>query len=814
MRADGRFMRRRLLTDSLLIALLLPLLLLWLDGRTGLPEANGMVYDRLLQTLPATASGDVVIIGIDKRSIDAIGPLPWPRSVHAQLLERLVPAAPRSVLFNVFFDADSARPEDDQHLARAIGALPVYLPLDYTDPSAASPGVRTGFTDPLAMLAQHAEGIGHANVAPDADDRVRTIFRYEGTAERLVPYVGLLMATGAQDASPADPVFEPRGGWSKLSRFGFRFAGPAGTYRTESFVDVLRGAVSADSLRGKYLMVGALADSRVNDQLAVVGVGARSSMPGVEIHANAFDALRQGRTLEFPTPVAGTLWKVVPIWIALALFLLSARHALASAMLLVTGCALLALIAVSQAHYMPPIATSMAGIALSYLLWSGRRFSAMLLFLRQRIDELNAVPSGAFEPPTTPRAVALDAVEERAHSLDRAILRLVGLQAMLTESLQMMPVAVAVCRADGVIAQSNAVARQLLTGQPPTAGPAGAGDPLEGRNLLDMLSRMQRKAISDGPQADAADRWAQAMDGEYTTAGHDVLRVHAVQLAGVGDARSSHRVVVLRDLTTERRVQGERERWFAFLSHDLRSPQVSILSLLALHADQESGRIDTAQLVQGVEREAHRTLALTENVMSMIETAAGRQDLSAIPMGDAAMDAIDASWHYAQSRGVVLVPMLGDDDCIVRADRPLLTRAVLNLLTNAIRHSAPGRTVHVCMSQSVLDGSAPGEAVLSVRDEGEGMSVEKLARILKTGARERAPGQPAQAHDVQGWGIGMSVVHAVIERHRGWLDAHSAPGVGSTFLLGLPLQALSMEEADYSRNTPQSVGDQRMLPTL
>jgi len=787
-------MRRRFLFEWLLMALLLPLAMLWLGERPGLVEADRAVYDELMRgDRRAAPSPDLVIVGIDERSIAALGPWPWSRTLHAQLLEQLAPHAPRSVLFNVFFDTPGP-PEDDARLAAAMAGLPVYLPMDLAPlPATASvPGLappRPGFATPVPALARAAHGLGHVNATADSDDRVRTLYRYEGTETRLAPYVGLLIASGAQDAAPAHPDFAPDAGWTRLSRFGFRLAGPAGSYRTVSYIDVLLGSVPPATFAGKTLLVGAVADSRLNDQLAVMGAGARAGgLPGVEVHANAIDVLMQGRAIEFPSGTQRWLWLALPIWAALAAFMLSARYAAVSALALALLMAGLGAVALREARVALPIATPLAGIAAAYLLWSWRRLAALLHFFRQRVDALNAVPSGAFEPVVAPAPPAIDAIEQRTRALDRAIDRLVTLQSMLRQSVALMPAAVLICRDDGQIGQSNAAAQALLIQASPNGGRlrdqrvGDATDPLAGRGLFALLAALPRTDV--GAAAGAAPSplpgvWHDAMTGEYATPAGDVFRLHAVPLGTDGSRTAPHWIVVLHALTAERRAQREREELFAFFSHDLRAPQVSILSLLALHADGDPAT-DTPALRHGVAQAVQRTLAMADGFMTMMEAESNAYRLAAVPLGAVAMDAMDAVWADAQRRGVVLKPPLSDEAGCVMADGALLARALRNLLDNAIRHSASGSEIHVCLAALPDAAGRPGELLLSIRDEGEGMDAERLSRAREAGHRR------TRSAKVPGWGIGLAVVNTVITRHGGWVEVSSRPGAGTTFLIGLP----------------------------
>lgn len=158
----------------------------------------------------------------------------------------------------------------------------------------------------------------------------------------------------------------------------------------------------------------------------------------------------------------------------------------------------------------------------------------------------------------------------------------------------------------------------------------------------------------------------------------------------------------------------------------------------------------------------------------------------------AALDAADQVWAYAQTREVqVGVQASVNGDAFVRGNGALLTRALVNLLNNAIRHSVPGSAVRLCI------GLQGGDVLLLVSDAGEGMGTAQVRRLLgvvgeestlETDARQDPAARAASP--VRSRGIGLAVVWAVVQRHGGWIDVWSAPGAGSSFLIGLPLLAL------------------------
>jgi CHASE2 domain-containing sensor protein/signal transduction histidine kinase len=779
-----RQVRRRFLIEWMLMFLLLPSAIVWLDGKPGLADANAVFYDRILRDQPPAPSDDILIIGIDKRSIDALGPWPFPRSMHARLLDRLAEHAPRAVLFDVFFDGPAADPVEDQLLAEALSRLPVYLPLNYAAPPPEQPDRRPELLPPIPVLARQAKGLGHANAMPDSDGLVRGIWRYEGASDRVWPYIGTLIAEGEAKNVHSTAGGTKASGWVRQGRFGVAFAGPAGTYPTVPYLDALRGDVAGEILRGKLVLIGAVGSSGLGDTMPVAGIGALTSLPGVEIHANALDALLNDRTIGVPMDWRRVLWISVPIWAVLILFLRSAGHAVAITFAIAMVCVTINYAALVHGQIAWPLASPLAGIVLAYLLWSWRRLSALLVFFRQRADALNAVPAGAFEPPLQAEAPALDSVERRTHALDRAIDRLTRLQSLLTEGVWQLPVAVLVCRTDGVISQSNAAAQALLApaSSPPEGTRAsGTADPLWGVNLLQKLAEMEKMDLPEASSETPGGLWSKAIASEFTTRQGRVFRLRAASLGASNEEAGPGWIVVLPDVTAERTAQREREQWFGFLSHDLRGPQVTILSLLALYAE-NAPDMNIQRLLDGVESEARRTIGLAEDFMDMVEAESGVYRFSATFAGSVVLDAIDAAWASAQARGLTLTPRLGALDCTITADTSLLTRAIVNLLNNAIRCSERGSIIHVC-----LDADGETEAVISVQDEGVGMDADQIVQVMQAGARRKSSASLFAREAGHGWGVGMAIVHAVVAHHGGWIDVISAPNAGTTFFIGLPL---------------------------
>lgn len=118
---------------------------------------------------------------------------------------------------------------------------------------------------------------------------------------------------------------------------------------------------------------------------------------------------------------------------------------------------------------------------------------------------------------------------------------------------------------------------------------------------------------------------------------------------------------------------------------------------------------------------------------------------------------------------------------MVHADPARLDQAFENLLSNGIKFTRRGGTVRIAAHEGTLaDGTPAG--VVTVRDNGIGIAPEDLERLTEWFYRARA----ARNQRIRGIGVGLAIVEAITEAHRGTLHVESALGEGTTFSLTLP----------------------------
>lgn len=244
------------------------------------------------------APKDVVVVQVDDVTFGELNQRwPFPRSLHARLIDRLREAGVRTIAYDVQFTEETSTREDNA-LVEAVGRAPGIV-------LATTEVLRGGGTAVLggdAVLRRYHARAGNAVINPDPGGVFRRApYEYDGLK-------GFAIVAAEQALRRPIPTSQtPPGG----KPFWIDYRGPPGTVPAVSFSRVLRGKVPDRVLRGKVVVVGASAPS-LNDVHAVSTSG-DALMSGPEIQASAIDTALRG----FPLRVA-------PGWVAIALIVLMA----------------------------------------------------------------------------------------------------------------------------------------------------------------------------------------------------------------------------------------------------------------------------------------------------------------------------------------------------------------------------------------------------------------------------------------------------------------------------------------------------------
>lgn len=751
--------RRPYLREWLTLSLALLVFVALASSRGSLARLDHLVQDLGSRLLAQAAAQDIAVVAMDDRSIAAIGRWPWRRALHAELVNRISAQHPRAIGLDILLGEDDPDyPQDDALLAHAIARSGrVVLPV-------AQRG--QGSTDaadlPLPALRQAARQIGHVQAQVDADGITRGVFEYEGPQPAPWPQFSTALRCAGAQAEPAacrGNALPAAGPWVREELRLLRFARGTPPFPTYAYIDVLKGRVPVDAFLGKYVLVGATATG-LGDFFAAPVASGSERIAGVELLAHALHTQLSGLDIRAASAAQATAFNTALVAAALAgLWLLGPLGSL-------LACALLWLAAIALTLLAPGLwglqlapAAALVGILAAYPLWSWRRLSFAAHFLQRELRALRQDGMPAAQD-STPPLLSADRLEQRIHAVESATQQLRDLHRFIAGSLEHLPSPTFVCDQAGRITLANQAAQAFAQQQ----------GSLQHQPLMEVLAPLVRP---EGSQPLLSQWPPQPLSQE----GRDRQGRRWLMLTNAfAQQTEQHWLVTLVDLTEMRQAQEQRDRALHFISHDLRAPAASILTLLEMQRELPNP-MPESELRARIERHARTALEMAQSFMQL--ASAQTQALRRTPL-DLAMllqEVVQQCWALAQARQVTLTCAALPAQAPCEGDRHLLQRTLTNLLTNAIKFTAPGTEV-AC---SLRPQGALWE--IAVRDQGPGIAPERQTELFQPFRRLHGSSHP----QIEGVGLGLAFVHEVARRHGGSIQAQSDGLHGSTFVLRLPM---------------------------
>jgi two-component system phosphate regulon sensor histidine kinase PhoR len=268
-----------------------------------------------------------------------------------------------------------------------------------------------------------------------------------------------------------------------------------------------------------------------------------------------------------------------------------------------------------------------------------------------------------------------------------------------------------------------------------------------------------------------------------------MVEVHLVALRD--PAGPAGLVAVFHDLTERRRTEVVRRDFVANVSHELRTPLAAVRGAAETLLGGALGRPEAAhRFAEMILRQAVRLQALTDDLLSLarLEWEGTKLEIQPIPAEDLIEAVLAALDEPAAARQVVLEGQAVQPEATLQADRAKLEQALVNLVDNAVKYSRPGGVVVLRVEVQ------PGQARLSVADQGVGIPAEDLERIFERFYRV----DQDRSRSAGGTGLGLAIVKHVAQLHGGRVEVASILGQGSTFTLVLPQAGSSLPDQPAS----------------
>jgi signal transduction histidine kinase/CHASE2 domain-containing sensor protein len=767
----GRWIR----LNVVLLGLVL-LLGLSFPGVSTLSQKLNDFFFRMRRPLPL--SNQVAMVLIDDATLSQQGRWPWPRTKLAKLIRAVSAEQPKAIGMDILLP----EPEDeanDAALADAIQAAPNVV---LATKISSSPSGDL-WKDPRPRFAQAATGVGHVQAVIDFDGLCRSIPAQEPSLDGMRPAFALKLASlmqpqsaaGGDGSTSSSPGVEQLGAQPPMLidfRPQFEPGQPNPPFVVVSAGDLLAGK-PAPQLAGKAVLIGFGAID-ISDRL-ITPVSNQLPMPGVEINANVVDMALSGRTLS-RIGSAGQLLLLVLISTA-ALWVVVRYPGVRGLLMLIgmlAGGYLAAYLLFRDFHrvlsYGPLLVAGVlaAPIAqLENLLIVDREVTSRLQQLRQAI-----APHYGYLKPLQPGAganrwPASDRLHWKLAALRELQAELSSLYSFNQTLLETMSEGLAVYGADGALLFSNETWKKFSQRQPV---------------LLTTLSKVAELAggwreLAELPLAAAS--WAE----NEVPLGEELWLFRAVRLPWTSFAEEGALLLIAEDITARRQRDQARSEALSFVTHELRTPLISIQGfseLLMRYPNSPATREAPATIF----RETNRLVAMINTYLEVLRLDAGARPLRLARANIRSMveHVEKVVQPLAASAKVTVRVELDCEDGFVLCDETLISGALLNLASNAIKYGAGGTEVLVRVSSSDRD------VQFEVRNSGPVIPESELEHLFERFYR------PAHSESIPGWGLGLSFVRRISQQHGGRVQVSSNENAGTTFAFTLPRGACEVTE--------------------
>ena len=718
-------------------------------------DSEVRLTDRFFRLAPPPRQpSQVVLVLIDEESLQKYGRWPWPRTLLADLNTNIAQAGASAIGFDILLSEPQSA-EADHAVAESFRASGRTIVVDKigTFPD----GSR--WIGPMAEFAESAR-VGHAQAVLDADGVCRRFPPRELTLDGPQWAFALEVARRA-GPEQASKFFAAYGLPESGVVVGVDLAAPALVripFRRDGFEKISARAVldrsGLDSLRERPVLVG-FGPTEIGDRLATP-LSRELPTLGVEIHAQILDSVLTGRML-----------RDVPLgWSASALFLscvlsitISQRwhgwQGLAWLGIFAVGINGVAFLLYLVAARMLPAGTLVLAVIFGPMLVYGSDFVHVERAVTRQLFGLRSWLQ-LREQDSNVTKHDLSWKLQLLQDLQTELGALYELHQTLLESTQHL------------IAIFDERGRPLLKNHlfsavcPP--------------KIKDLTLDQFRACLS--PKADAALVGnGPNLEGEVYL-GTELYSLRQVPLPPTFLCPKGGTILSMTSLRTREERDRGRAEALGFITHELRTPLTSIQGFAELMT-RYPGSPSCAAAPETIARESKRLLAMINGYLNVLRLDAGAKPLqaSSIEVEELVKQVFDVLQPLAAGNEMRLMLCRGPESVLAVGDAPLITCAILNLVSNAIKYGKLGTDIVVrCRAQD-------NETVISVENQGDAIPVEDISRIFDPYYRALNTEDTAQ-----GWGLGLAFVKRIAEKHGGSVTVESYP-TRTRFEIHLPATA-------------------------
>lgn len=219
-----------------------------------------------------------------------------------------------------------------------------------------------------------------------------------------------------------------------------------------------------------------------------------------------------------------------------------------------------------------------------------------------------------------------------------------------------------------------------------------------------------------------------------------------------------------------------RRNLVAWASHDLRAPLASLQAMIEALQDRPG---DPDRYLPEMGRQVRMLSGMVDDLfeLSRIEMGALELELTEVPVAELAAACVRSLEPQAEALGVRLELLAPDNPARARCAPDKIERVLMNLLTNALRHTPHDGSV------AVRVGTDAGAVTVAVEDSGDGIPKENLGRVFDSFWRA----DRSRSASTGGAGLGLAIARGLVEAHGGRIWVDNRPGGGARFVFTLPI---------------------------
>jgi len=697
------------------------------------------VGDARFKLNKVSASGDIVLIAIDSKSLQEIKKWPWPRSLHANLIDKLQKAGAAEIAFDIDFSATTTDKEDralQEALKRANGSiiLPTFKQVQKT-----SQQQEVVYTLPLERFKDHA-WLATVNIVPGRNGQIEKMAYGHIIQKEFVPSFAAML-TGKYQPNAQD--------------FFIDFSINANSIPVFSFIDVLNDRIKTELLTGKKIVIGATA-TELGDYVFVPSQGL---IAGPVLQILAAETILQNRQLHTTKPTITLIGLLVIAFLVIS-FTKKVKFAERPYIFLLMAIAIEVFAAICQIHN---------NLIVNTALW---HLTLLAYFT----------------------AILLHEIDFRKVIAKMMRLKLATTQHMFEQVFNDSFTGTIITNQDGIIQAASKTANYLLKIEEDTS--------LIGQHFKtvfpDEIVIAAQRLLSQANQPNHTNHYSSKIQ-IHSEKGEPITLDYIITLSSLlsDQPAQQHKKHILsfsfQDITARDKAETAQKdaieaanqankaktEFLATMSHELRTPLNSIIGFSDIIQTSSPDNNNNAEFAKEIKTSGEQLLKIVNDILMLSKMESKSLTLMTAPCSPLEMiqNATETSTQAFKDKAPNFIFSHPNEVADLNVDLYLCQEILTEIFSNAIKFSPDNSDIKISMQQEPT-----GDFNISITDYGCGISRQEIENIFAPFYQIDS----ANNRQFEGTGLGLTKANAFMKLHNGKIKVDSTLGQGSTFHLNFP----------------------------